>query len=179
MEIGFGSGEHLADLAANNPSVGFVGCEPFVNGVASMLTIINEKKLKNIRIFEDDVRLLIPHLRDASLERLFILFADPWPKHRHRHRRITVEENLSEFARIVVNNGKILFVTDQHEFAAWSLANVLRENKLQWMARRAKDWKEEPEGWTPTRYQLKTHMKGRKPVFINIHRRPRILPYGK
>ena len=174
MEIGFGSGEHLAALAAKNPRVGFIGCEPFINGVASLLTIINEKKIENIRIFDDDVRLLIPYLREACLERIFVLFADPWPKHRHRNRRITVEENLTEFARLLTDDGQILFATDQHGFAAWSLANILRERRLVWTARRAKDWHEEPDNWTPTRYQLKTRKEGRKPVFINVQRRPRI-----
>ena len=174
MEIGFGSGEHLAALAAKNPSVGFIGCEPFINGVASLLTIINEKKIENIRIFDDDVRLLIPYLREACIERIFVLFADPWPKNRHRSRRIIIQENLTEFVRILANNGQILFATDQHEFAAWSLANILRERRLVWTARRAKDWHEEPDDWTPTRYQLKTRKEGRKPVFINVQRRPRI-----
>ena len=174
MEIGFGAGEHLAALAAKNPSVGFVGCEPFINGVASLLTIINEKKIENIRIFDDDVRLLIPYLRKACLERIFLLFADPWPKNRHRYRRIIVEENLTEFARILTNHGRILFATDQHDFAAWSLANILRERKLVWTARRAKDWHKEPDDWTPTRYQLKTRKEDRRPVFINVQRRTRI-----
>ena len=174
MEVGFGSGEHLAALAAKNPQVGFIGCEPFVNGVASLLTKINEKKIENIRIFDDDVRLLIPYLREACLERIFLLFADPWPKNRHRYRRITVEENLTEFARILTNHGQILFATDQHDFATWSLANILRETKLEWTARRAKDCQDEPVDWTPTRYQLKTRDNGRTPVFINVQRRPRI-----
>ena len=174
MEIGFGSGEHLAALAIKNPRVGFIGCEPFVNGVASLLTVINEKKIKNIRIFDDDVRLLIPYLREACLERIFLLFADPWPKSRHQYRRITVEENLTEFARVLTNHGQILFATDKYDFAAWSLANILRERTLEWTARRAKDWQNEPDDWTPTRYQLKTREKGRKPVFINVQRRPRI-----
>ena len=113
-------------------------------------------------------------MREACLDRLFLLFADPWPKYRHRCRRITVEENLTEFARILTNHGQILFTTDRHDFAAWSLANILRESKLEWSARRAKDWKEEPDDWTPTRYQLKTSAKGQKPVFINVQRRPRI-----
>ncbi len=173
MEIGFGFGEHIADLAIKNPRIGFIGCDPYINGVASLLAKIKYEGIENIRIFDNDVRLLFPFLPEACIERLLILFADPWPKHRHRGRRITVDDNLSEFARILANDGQLLFATDQHKFAAWSLANILRERRLQWTAHQSKDWREEPEGWTPTRYYIKARNNGKNPLYIHVKRRPR------
>ena len=180
MEIGFGTGEHLAAIAANHPDIGFIGCEPFVNGVASLLAKIEERDITNVRIFDDDVRLLIKHLPGSCLDRIFILFADPWPKSRHKRRRMTVPENLAEFTRLLADNGYLVFASDQHDFAAWTLANILREPALEWTARRPSDWKMEPDDWFPTRYQLKAQGKGLAPVFIEVQRRPRdaMLPMG-
>jgi tRNA (guanine-N7-)-methyltransferase len=173
MEIGFGTGEHLAALAARHPEIGFIGCEPYINGVAALLTKINENGLSNIRIYDDDVRLLIPRLPEACLARLFVLFADPWPKTRHHRRRITVPENLDEFARLLADEGEMLFASDQHDFAAWSLSNMLRQPNFEWLARCRADWTEEPAGWAPTRYQAKADKKGLAPVFLRLRRRPR------
>lgn len=173
MEIGFGTGEHLAELAARNPGIGFIGSEPFINGVAAMLAKIEQRQLTNVRLFDDDVRLLTPHLPDACLSRLYILFADPWPKKRHRRRRITVRENLAEFARLLADGGRLMLASDQHDFAAWSLANALGLAKFEWTARRPGDWLRAPEGWVPTRYQLKARKKGLHPVFLDLRRRSR------
>ncbi len=173
MEIGFGTGEHLAALAARYPDVGFIGCEPFVNGVASMLAKIEDGGLKNVRIFDDDVRLLMPHLPDACLQRLYVLFSDPWPKLRHHRRRISVPENLAQFARLMADDGTFLFATDQHEFAAWSLYNMLKQPEFEWTARSRPDWLVPPVDWQPTRYQLKARKKGIEPVFLNLRRRLR------
>ena len=95
MEIGFGAGEHLVAKAARYPNIGFIGCEPYVNGVATLLTKINDQALTNIRIYDDDVRQLMPVMPTACLGRLYVLFSDPWPKVRHHGRRITVEANLT------------------------------------------------------------------------------------
>jgi tRNA (guanine-N7-)-methyltransferase len=173
MEIGFGTGEHLAALAARHPTSGFIGCEPFVNGVATMLTRIEEECLRNVRIYDDDVRHLLPHLPDAMLTELYILFPDPWPKSRHHRRRITVPGNLHEFARLLADGGRLLFASDQHDFAAWSLAHMLTEPAFEWTARRPGDWRTPPDGWQPTRYQLKAQKRGLEPVFLELRRRPR------
>lgn len=173
MEIGFGTGEHLAALAARHPESGFIGCEPFVNGVATMLTRIEADGLGNVRIHDDDVRHLLPHLPDAMLVELYILFPDPWPKSRHHRRRITVPGNLHEFARLLADGGRLLFASDQHDFAAWSLAHMLAEPAFEWTARGASDWRTPPDGWQPTRYQLKAQKRGLEPVFLELRRRPR------
>jgi len=173
MEIGFGTGEHLAALAARHPESGLIGCEPFVNGVATMLTRIEADGIENVRIYDDDVRHLLPHLPDAMLAELYILFPDPWPKSRHHRRRITVPGNLRQFARLLADGGRLLFASDQHDFAAWSLAHMLAEPAFEWTARRPGDWRTPPDGWQPTRYQLKARKRGLEPVFLELRRRPR------
>ena len=173
MEIGFGTGEHLAELASRNPDIGFIGCEPFVNGVASLMAKIEDLGLTNVRIFDDDVRLLLPHMPEACLQRLYILFADPWPKTRHHRRRITVPSNLRQFARLLADDGRLMFASDQHDFAAWSLSHFLADGSFEWAARRRADWLTAPDDWVPTRYQIKAARKDLHPVFLDMRRRPR------
>lgn len=173
LEIGFGTGEHLAALAARHPDIGFIGCEPFVNGVAALVQKITDEGLTNVRIFDDDMRLLLPRIADASIERLYVLFPDPWPKSRHHRRRITVPENLAQFARLLADDGRLLFASDQHGFAAWSLANLLAARDFTWTARSAKDWRRPPDDWVATRYQEKARAKGLEAVFLDFRRRRR------
>ena len=118
MEIGFGAGEHLVAQAARHPNIGFIGCEPYVNGVAALLAAINDEALTNIRIYDDDVRQLMPMMPAACLGRLYLLFSDPWPKVRHHRRRMTVEANLGSFARLLRPGAEFRFASDQTEFAA-------------------------------------------------------------
>ena len=101
LEIGFGSGEHLVTQAINNPSVGFIGCEPYINGVAQVLTSISKLGLSNVRIFRDDARVLLQALPDQSIARAFILFPDPWPKARHHKRRIVGPKTISALRRLM------------------------------------------------------------------------------
>mgnify|MGYP001236968931 FL=1 len=170
MEIGFGGGEHLVAQAARHPNIGFIGCEPYVNGVAALLAAINDKALTNIRVFDDDVRQLMPVMPAACLGRLYILFSDPWPKVRHHRRRMTVESNLCSFARLLRPGAELWFASDQTEFAAWTLERMLRDRRFTWLARRADDWRLPPEGWIETRYEQKARAQGLKPVYLNFMR---------
>ena len=170
MEIGFGGGEHLVAQATRHPNIGFIGCEPYVNGVAALLAAINDKALTNIRVFDDDVRQLMPVMPTACLGRLYVLFSDPWPKVRHHGRRITVEANLDGFARLLRPGAEFRFATDQTEFAAWTLERMLRDRRFTWVARRADDWRLAPEGWVETRYEQKAQARGLKPVYLNFIR---------
>tara|TARA_Y100000589_G_scaffold276161_1_gene270568 strand:+ start:3337 stop:4044 length:708 start_codon:yes stop_codon:yes gene_type:complete len=170
MEIGFGAGEHLVAQASRHPNIGFIGCEPYVNGVAALLAAINDKALTNIRVFDDDVRQLMPAMPAACLGRLYILFSDPWPKVRHHRRRITVESNLCSFARLLRPGAEVWFASDHTEFAAWTLERVLRDRRFTWLARRADDWRLPPEGWIETRYEQKARAQGLKPVYLNFMR---------
>ena len=171
MEIGFGAGEHLAGQAVRHPGIGFVGCEPFVNGVAALLAQIEDMGLRNIRVFDDDARLLLSELPDACLGRLYVLYSDPWPKVRHHNRRLTVAENLSEFARLLRPDAEFRVATDHPEFASWTLERVLRQGDFHWTAASPADWREAPDDWIETRYEGKARADGRAPVYLNFRRR--------
>lgn len=172
LEIGFGGGEHLAAQARAHPDVGLIGVEPFINGVARLLSLIEAEGLGNIRIFTDDARLLLPLLPDQSLEKIFILFPDPWPKKRHHKRRIVNRQTVAEFARLLAPAGELRLATDDPDYARWILAACLAEPRLEWLAERARDWRERPADWPPTRYEQKALAAGRRPVYLRFRRRP-------
>ena len=173
LEIGFGAGEHLAAQAARHPETGFIGCEPFVNGVASLLTMIEEGGLKNVLLFDDDARLLLDHLPAASIGRIFILFNDPWPKKRHHRRRFVSPHTVECLARLLKDDGEILFASDHMGYIAWALEHFLRGGALRWLARRPSDWRRPPDGWVATRYEKKARKRGANPVFLRFARLPR------
>lgn len=171
LEIGFGGGEHLAVQAARNKETGFLGCEPFQNGVAMLLGRIEENSIGNIRIFMQDVRLLLPRVPDASLSEVFILFPDPWPKERHQARRLVQPALLESIARVLMPGGKLLLATDDASYGAWMLHCLLAHKDFIWDARRPQDFEEAPEGWVVTRYQEKAKKAGRAPLFLRWRRK--------
>jgi tRNA (guanine-N7-)-methyltransferase len=173
FEIGFGGGEHLAALAERHPDIGLIGCEVFENGIAKLLGEIVRRQLGNIRLFIDDARLLIAALPDASIERVFILFPDPWPKQRHKKRRIISREILDGLARIMTDGSELRLATDDHEHFSWMLERVTGHLAFEWLARRPADWRERPPGWPPTRYEEKARAAGRSPAFLRARRHPR------
>ena len=140
LEIGFGGGEHLAALAATHPDVGFIGAEPFVNGVAKLLSLVEAAASTNIRILNDDARLLLTLLPDASLGRAFVLFPDPWPKLRHHKRRIVNPDTVADLARSIRPGGELRLATDDGDYARAMLETVLREPRFAWAAERSDDW---------------------------------------
>lgn len=173
LEIGFGGGEHLAAQAAANPEVGLIGCEVFLNGVATALRAIEEGGLDNVRLFPEDARDLLDALPEASLERIFVLFPDPWPKARHHRRRIVNAESLARFAQLLADGGELRLATDDQDYLCWMLEHLAREPAFEWTARRADDWRLRPADWPPTRYEQKAIQQGRKPTFLRYRRRPR------
>ncbi len=173
LEVGFGGGEHLAAQAVRHPDIGLIGCEPFVNGVASLLGHIERDGLTNVRILADDARFLLEVLPDAAIDRCFVLFADPWPKRRHQERRFIGPENLDRLARVLACGAELRLASDHAGLVQWMLEHTWRHPAFEWLARRADDWRSRPDDWPATRYEQKAIVAGRRPVFLRFRRRAR------
>ncbi len=157
LEIGFGGGEHLAAQAARHPDTLMIGCEPFLNGVASALRHIEEGGLKNVRLHADDARDVMTALPDASLDRVMILFPDPWHKARHNKRRLVQVETAAEIARLL------------KDYAEWALEKFERTPGLVWQAEAADDWRTAPADHVVTRYEEKK-LGDTAPIFLDFLR---------
>jgi tRNA (guanine-N7-)-methyltransferase len=170
LEIGFGGGEHLAAQAARRPDVLFIGAEPFQNGVASALRHIDEAGLTNVRIHDGDARDLLARLPDASLERVFILFPDPWPKARHNKRRLLQADTAAELARVLKVGGRLRFASDWADYVNWSLERLIATPGLSWAGEQAADWRTPPADHVTTRYEEK-RLGDCAPAFLDFVRR--------
>jgi tRNA (guanine-N7-)-methyltransferase len=173
LEIGFGAGEHLAEQAAAHPDIGIIGCEPFINGVARLLVRVEAESLANVRVMQDDARLLLAALGPETLDRGFVLFPDPWPKTRHHKRRIVAPDTLDHMARALRDGAELRVATDDPGYKGWILRHVLAHGAFEWTARRPGDWRARPGDWPATRYEEKAGEAGRTPVFLRFLRRPR------
>jgi tRNA (guanine-N7-)-methyltransferase len=169
LEIGFGGGEHMAAQAARRPEVLILGVEPFLNGVASALRHVDEAGLDNVRIRQGDAREVLDDLAPASLDRVFILFPDPWPKTRHHKRRLIQDETITALARALKPGGALRFVTDWQAYAAWTLERMLRAPDFTWTARRAADWRRPPADHLTTRYETKA-LGDCAPIYLDFER---------
>ncbi|MGD9657954.1 MAG: tRNA (guanosine(46)-N7)-methyltransferase TrmB [Methylocystis sp.] len=173
LEIGFGGGEHLIAAAAANPQTDFIGCEPFINGVAKLLARIEERGLTNIRLHQGDAADALDWLPDDSLSRIYLFYPDPWPKRRHRKRRFIARDNLDRLARVMRTGAELRFATDIDDYAAWTLARLRAHPAFVWRARRAEDWLAPWPGWMRTKYEGKAIADGRHPVYLTFIRAPR------
>jgi tRNA (guanine-N7-)-methyltransferase len=169
LEIGFGGGEHLAEQAARHPDALMIGCEPFLNGVGSALRHIEERGLKNVRLHPDDARAVMAALPDGSLDRVMILFPDPWPKARHNKRRFIQPETAAEIARLLKAGGRLRFVTDWKAYADWALEILNATPGLDWTAGAADDWRNAPADHVVTRYEEKK-LGDTAPIFLEFVR---------
>ncbi|HUO21824.1 MAG TPA: tRNA (guanosine(46)-N7)-methyltransferase TrmB [Caulobacteraceae bacterium] len=169
LEIGFGGGEHMAAQAARRPDALVMGAEPFLNGLASAARHIDEQGLGNVRLYQGDAREVLAALPDASLDRVFVLFPDPWPKARHHKRRLIQRETLAEFSRVLKPGGRLRFATDWAEYAAWTLERALVTPGLAWTAQRADDWRRPPADHVTTRYEAK-QLGDCAPIFLDFER---------
>lgn len=170
LEIGFGGAEHLITQAQANPDTGFIGCEPFVNGMAKALAAIEHHSLHNIRLFAGDATHLIAWLPAASLSRIDILYPDPWPKRRQWKRRFVQEDSLAALARILKPGGELRFATDIPGYASWVLARVLRSPHYEWSAQCADDWRRPWPDFAGTRYEAKAKRENRTPAYFSFRR---------
>ena len=174
LEIGFGGGEHLAGQAAAHPEVGIVGCEVFLNGVARLLSLIDSTPAtETVRILHGDVRALMPRLPDASLDRIFLLFPDPWPKTRHAERRFIGPANLPELSRLLKDGAELRVASDDMTYIRWALRHLIEHPDFVWTAQGPDDWLGRPADWVPTRYEQKALRQGRAPVVLRFVRKSR------
>jgi tRNA (guanine-N7-)-methyltransferase len=171
LEIGFGAGEHFVREAAARPDVGFIGCEPFVNGMAGALAAIQAAKLDNVRLHHGDAIEILDWLPDASIARVDVLFPDPWPKRRHWKRRLISDDTIARLARVVTSDGLLRFATDIPDYAEWTLLRVSRSGTFLWTAEHAEDWRAPWVDHVSTRYELKALEAGRRPIYFVFRRR--------
>jgi tRNA (guanine-N7-)-methyltransferase len=175
LEIGFGAGEHLASQAGVHPDIGFIGCEVFENGIAALLRAIDENDLANVRLWPADARLLLPALAPSSIQRLFLLFPDPWPKARHAERRFVCPANLDLLARLLADKAELRIASDDPGYVAWTLIQMRARSDFEWLAGTPADWRARPADWPETRYEAKALAAGRRPAYLRYRRRPRIM----
>jgi tRNA (guanine-N7-)-methyltransferase len=170
LEIGFGSGEHLLWQAEHYRDVGFIGCEPFVNGVASLLGALQARGIKTVRVHDGDARDVLAWLPDRSVGRLFILFPDPWPKKRQLKRRLLSPETVEELGRVLAPGGELRFASDDADYAAQALGLIGQSGAFEWLAMRPADWREQAADWPETRYERKATGRGRKSTYLRFGR---------
>jgi tRNA (guanine-N7-)-methyltransferase len=170
LEIGFGGAEHLIAQALANPRTGFIGSEPFVNGMAKALAAIEQHQLKNIRLSAGDATHLIDWLPAGALVRIDLLYPDPWPKRRHWKRRFVQDDSLARLARLLRPGGEFRFATDIPGYASWVLARVLRSPDFDWTAQCADDWRKPWPDFAGTRYEAKAKREGRVPAYFTFRK---------
>lgn len=170
LEIGFGGGEHLLWQAQQNANVGFLACEPFIDGVVKVIDGAVTQGLVNIRIHADDARDVIDWMPVASISRTFVLFPDPWPKKRHVKRRLIDPNFIGQLGRIMRPKGELRLATDIPDYARGMLVAVRKERSFRWLAREAGHWRKRPPDWPETRYEQKALREGRKRYFLTFVR---------
>lgn len=169
LEIGFGSGEHLVHQAEANPDVGFIGAEPYVNGVATLLGKMRKSSASNIRVHAGDARDLMDVLPEGAIAKAFLLYPDPWPKARHHRRRFVTAEHLEPLARLLPSGAEFRVATDIPDYVRQSLEEIPKAG-FDWMAQRPEDWRVAWPDWLSTRYEQKALREGRVPHYLTFRR---------
>lgn len=170
LEIGFGGGEHLLAAAKDAPEIGFIGCEPFVNGMARALADLATADLDNIRLHCGDAGDIIDALPAGCLGRVDMFYPDPWPKRRQQKRRFVSDEMLARLARVMRPSAELRFATDIDDYCGWTLARLLRSPDFEWTAQRAADWQVPWTDWVHTRYEAKAFAEQRRCCYLTAVR---------
>ena len=167
LEIGFGGGEHLAFQALKNPDIQFIGAEPFINGIASLLKIIEEHNIKNIKIWDDDIHLLFDEIpKHEVFDFAYLLFADPWPKKRHHNRRFVQTHNIQRLHQLLKTDGQWFVATDHVSYREWILEHFDASKSL-FIQQRSDIYTRPPETqWPKTRYEEKGTREGRHSAYM-------------
>ncbi len=169
LEVGFGSGEHLVHQAANNPDVAFIGCEPFINGVATLLGKIRRAGVENITVHAGDARDLFDVLPDGSIAKAFLLYPDPWPKKRHHRRRFVTQEHLLPLHQVLQADAEFRIATDIPDYVRQAMEEVPRAG-FDWLAEHPSDWRDPWSDWLSTRYEQKALREGRVPHYLTFRK---------
>jgi tRNA (guanine-N7-)-methyltransferase len=171
LEIGFGSGEHLVERADMLPDHGFIGAEPFLNGVAAALAHIRDKQLRNVRLWRGDALDVVGRIADRALSFIYLLHPDPWPKARHAKRRMVNDGPVNLFAAKLKPGGELRIATDDPTYLRWALTIMQRHvHQFEWLAERPEDFLEPSGGWIETRYGAKARREGRRPYYLRYRR---------
>lgn len=169
LEVGFGGGEHLAHQAARHPDVAFIGCEPYLNGVAMLLGKLRAGGLTNVAVHPGDVRALFDVLPEGSVTRAFVLYPDPWPKKRHHRRRFVTQGHLAPLARVMAPGAELRMATDIPDYVRQALEEVPQAG-FEWLAEAPGDWRAPWPDWQSTRYEQKALRAGRVPHYLTFRR---------
>jgi tRNA (guanine-N7-)-methyltransferase len=170
FEIGFGSGEHLAFRADLLPDHGFVGAEPFLNGLVGALTHIRDQSLANVRLHMGDALDVLERVPDHALSFVYLLHPDPWPKARHAKRRMVNPGPLDLIAAKLKPGGELRLGTDDPTYCRWAMMVMNSRRDLEWLAESAKDFLNRPGGWPETRYEAKARRKGHEVWYFRYRR---------
>ena len=170
MEIGFGGGEHLLYEAKRFPDTGFIGVEPFVNGMAKMVTYLHEGPMGSLRLYDEDAGLVLDWLPANSLSGIDLFYPDPWHKSRHHKRRFVSPENLVRMVRVLKSGSLFRFASDIEHYVNWTLLHVEENGSFEFMATNADDWRTPYEAWPSTRYEAKAFREGRTPAYLTFRK---------
>lgn len=170
LEIGFGAGERLLSQVRRLPQTGFIGVEPFVNGMAKFVAELASQPASNLRLYDDDATRLLDWLPAASIDIVELLYPDPWPKRRHWKRRFVSQVNLERIVRVLHPGGQFRFASDIDHYVDWTLAHCRAHGGLEWTATQPADWREPFEGWVETRYEAKARREGRRTAYLEFRR---------
>ena len=169
LEIGFGGGEHMVHQAAQNPDVGILGCEIYINGVAMLLGKIRRAGVENVSVYPGDARDILDVLPEGSIDRAFLLYPDPWPKSRHHRRRFVTPEHLAPLARVLRSGAQFRVATDIEDYVRQTLEQV-PQHGFTWAAEGPTDWDKPWDDWISTRYEQKALREGRVPHYLTFIR---------
>lgn len=170
LEIGFGGGEHLLHQLDTEPGAGFIGVEPFVNGMAKLMMRVEETPRPNLRVYDDDAIRVLDWLPAGGLERIDLFYPDPWPKKKHWKRRFVSPQNLDRFARVLKRGGVFRFASDIDSYVNWTLQHCRSHPDFEWLAGAAADWQRPYDNWPGTRYEAKAKREGRRPAYLSFRR---------
>ncbi|RKQ69493.1 tRNA (guanine-N(7)-)-methyltransferase [Litorimonas taeanensis] len=171
LEIGFGGADHLLHQGRNNPDIHLLGAEPFLNGVVKAVDGIITDNTSNISIHHGDVRDVLAALPNASLEKVFVLFPDPWRKTRHHKRRLINEAFLNEIHRVLKPGHEFRFASDIIHYVDWTITRIHKHGGFEWPATSKDDWRVPPADWCPTRYEAKAKREGRECHYFTFIRK--------